>query len=70
MNRLQTSFRLTTEPDPRYCARAFCNVLRRKTATHTVTVGGREFNVCSECARNWESQRSARVTKIQEVANG
>lgn len=67
---LQTSMRIITEPSPEWCARAFCNVPKKKRATHTVTLkaGGKVsvFHVCSTCARRWESERNATVEKIQE----
>lgn len=66
MRRNQARLRFTADPDPRYCARAFCRVPRLKTATYTVTMPEQTFNVCSSCARAWESVRGATVTKIKK----
>jgi len=67
--RKQVPFRFSTEADPRYCARAFCRVRRAKAPTHTVTIDGHTFRLCSSCARPYESVRGARVERIQEVAS-
>jgi hypothetical protein len=62
--RQQVPFRFSADPDPRYCARAFCRIPRRKRPTHIVLIDGREYRVCGDCARKWESVRSATVKAI------
>lgn len=69
MRELQTAIRFSSDPDPRYCASAFCRKRRLKRSTHIVTAGKSKHHVCSSCARKWESVRGARVEKIQEVAS-
>lgn len=64
----QMRLRLSTEPNPAYCASAFCRVKRgARRPTHTVTVGKLTFRVCATCARPWESIRGATVELIREM---
>jgi hypothetical protein len=64
LNRPQANFRFTSDPDPRYCASAFCRLRRTRKATHVVSVGGKSFGVCRSCSRPWESVRGAQVTEV------
>lgn len=65
----QSSIRWTAEADPRYCASTLCRYKRLQRPTRTLTVDGRTFRLCTECARKWEGIHGAVVEPIREVAH-
>ena len=64
---MQYGLRLSTEPDPHWCASIVCRTKQRRKATHAVLIDKRTFPVCNHCARKYESVRGCTVAALKET---